>query len=673
MKSLPEIGDVVDDTYELVSILGSGGFGAVYRARQINMDRDVALKLLIASGPKFEEMVKRFRREVMAIRNLTHPNTVRIYDFRDDPEGLLYYTMEALDGKTLKQEVRQRGPLSPQRLHHVLLQVLKSLSEAHAQNIVHRDLKPANIMLVDMHGETDFVKVLDFGIAKLLHEDEDVEELTSAGILVGTLRYMAPEQIAGDDLGPYTDLYALGLIAVEMLTGASVFTGTGRWEVLQQQISDEPVRIPQAVLDTGLGPIIRRCLQKDRAKRYNGADEVIQALRSIDNSQLDAEPLYVSDGGEGWVPRGAEGLALGSSAEYELDSMNTVMIEERLDDRTDISEERPVHPDEHEKTIITDGPFGESEPQGVGGKVKKTVPMRPSLNKRSPAASAPPAVPQPPSMPGEGKSGSDLAARQEQALRGSQLAMSGFEVPKKSGGSKNAIIAAVVVLLIAGGGGVWMAMSNGDDDEPGGDDVQLSQDSLDEESQPEVAGLDEEKEEVSEVRTFYIDVENSGLRATVYLDDELRSRTPYRFDLEEGEEALLRLEARDHEDMEIVVSWDSDEELSFELEPIEEVEEEEDETVADRSASSSSPSGSRGTQPRRSGSRGTASRPSPRPAPQEPDDDDDDDPWVEISRSGDESADDDGGAAADDWVDLGSRSRSNDEDEEEEERDIPLF
>ncbi|MFU8806442.1 MAG: serine/threonine protein kinase, partial [Bradymonadaceae bacterium] len=147
MQGLPQPGDVLDGTYEIHSLLGKGGFGAVYLARQINMDRDVALKVLVAAGPKFEEMVKRFRREVMSIRNLTHPNTIRVYDFRDEPDGLLYYTMEALKGMNLKEIVVDSGPISPRRSRQILRQICKSLSEAHSYGIVHRDLKPANIML----------------------------------------------------------------------------------------------------------------------------------------------------------------------------------------------------------------------------------------------------------------------------------------------------------------------------------------------------------------------------------------------------------------------------------------------------------------------------------------------------------------------------------------------
>jgi eukaryotic-like serine/threonine-protein kinase len=293
MQGLPQPGDVLDGTYEVRSLLGKGGFGAVYLVRQINMDRDVALKVLMASGPKFDEMVKRFRREVMSIRNLTHPNTIRLYDFRDDPQGLLYYTMEALKGKNLKEAVAESGPISPRRAKHILRQICKSLSEAHSQGIVHRDLKPANIMLVDMHGETDFVKVLDFGIAKVIGdaEGDEGEQLTSAGILVGTLRYMSPEQITGEGIGPATDLYALGLITLEMLTGESVFAGSGRWEVLQRQVGEAPIELPEGVRRSPLGPLLEAMLKKRVDERIPTAAQVIAALDAIADAALGEHPL----------------------------------------------------------------------------------------------------------------------------------------------------------------------------------------------------------------------------------------------------------------------------------------------------------------------------------------------------------------------------------------------
>ena len=305
MQGLPEIGDILDGNYEILSQLGAGGFGAVFLANHIPMDREVALKMLLAHGPRPEEMVERFRREVMATRVLSHPNTVRIFDYKDREDHLLYYTMEHLKGDTLKHITKTFGPQSPRRVRHIAKQVLKSLSEAHSYKIVHRDLKPANIMLVDMHGETDFVKVLDFGIAKIMDTSEgenEEDQLTSAGMLVGTLRYMAPEQITGAPLGPMTDLYSLGLIMTELLVGKSVFAGTGRWEVFQKQISEDPIDLPAPVLQSPLGPILSKALSKRADQRYASALEMIEALEEIPASQLSQEPLMYADGSQFGVP-----------------------------------------------------------------------------------------------------------------------------------------------------------------------------------------------------------------------------------------------------------------------------------------------------------------------------------------------------------------------------------
>lgn len=689
MQSLPEIGDVLDETYELVSVLGTGGFGAVYRARQLNIDRDVALKMLVAGGPKFGEMVKRFRREVMAIRNLTHPNTVRIYDFRDNPDGLLYYTMEALDGKTLKEEVRESGPMSPRRLKHVLRQVLKSLSEAHAYNIVHRDLKPANIMLVDMHGETDFVKVLDFGIAKLLQDggedSEEIEELTSAGILVGTLRYMAPEQIGGDDVGPHTDLYALGLIAVEMLIGQSVFSGTGRWEVLQQQISDEPVAIPETVLASKIGAVIQGCLHKERASRFTSADEVLKLLGAIDDSALEQRPLYVSDGSGGWVPRGRGGsrstATVPVDSTVEIEEIDDLLIEEvddpfdaaktQLASRQEAFGNRDSDPSE-DKTLLTDAPFSSDG--------KKTVPM----------PAQPATTPQPSQGMGNanpfqtanrsGDTGEINAgpanqnARQEREVLGNQLQTAGVPTQPKSSDNKTMILVAVIAVIALGGGAAWIALSGDKDAEESEQDsvAEVSGEAEDpaenEEPPPEYAQDDEGSDEVEEeLHRVHIDVSNSSVRATVFLDEELMGRTPYEVDIADGEQLQLRLEARGFEDIEATLGVDTDEEYVVEL--IEEAEEESD-AVAERGGADDSGSGSAATGGARQDRGERQPTPTPRPQPEPVEEEPEENSWVDISR---DEAEEEESSEGDDWVELGPRDEPEGEEEDDDDNDIPLF
>jgi predicted Ser/Thr protein kinase len=281
--SIPGVGDAVAGRYQIDEQIGQGGFGVVFRATQIGMQRTVAIKTLLPGAMTRDDLVERFRREAMLARNLNHPNTIRLYDFGQTEGGLLYIAMEFLDGRTLGQVLRQDGPLEPARVQRITSQILKSLAEAHQHGIIHRDLKPANVMLQDLVGEPDFVKVLDFGIAKALDSrDEADSKLTKTGMGFGTAIYMAPEQIRGKGICAATDLYALGLVMVEMLTGQLVFDGDSAMDIALKQISEEPAPIPDWVLRGPLGPIIQRATQKKAALRYPSAVEMLRDLRAID-------------------------------------------------------------------------------------------------------------------------------------------------------------------------------------------------------------------------------------------------------------------------------------------------------------------------------------------------------------------------------------------------------
>ena len=713
MENLPDIGDVLDDTYELVSVMGTGGFGAVYRARQLNMNRDVALKMLVASGPKFEEMAKRFRREVMAIRNLTHPNTVRVFDFHDDPDGLLYYTMEALDGKTLSEELEERGPMAPRRVKRVVRQVLKSLSEAHSFNIVHRDLKPGNVMLVDMHGETDFVKVLDFGIAKMLddrnEEGERLEQLTSAGILVGTLRYMAPEQIAGESLGAHTDLYALGLISVEMLTGESVFAGTGRWDLLQQQISDDPVDIPAQVLNSGLGPVVTRCLQKDRDKRFRSTEAVLEMLDAIDDASVSDEPLYMPDGDGGWKPRESEAYSIPSSelseVDDELDELKTEVMDAPLstaepdesspnagasagadldDDRTEVSESPfadELKPTKDWEAVSVDD--SEEEP---------AVDERPQPREsRVDDTDATGEVP-------------DEVAAQEPMVPANEFSVPS-EITSKQDGSNRTLIAGVVGLVVVVlGAGIWMLAGEPEADETGQEagDEALAERAEDEESDEDRAreagttdreAADDSDDEESEVDAHAVKLRlEDDVVADVFVDDEKQGTTPHLVEFDE-ESVVVRFEADGYESLEARLHRETPEEVEVAMQPDEEDDDEAEEVIADRGEE---PSGSAGASGSGGGDRGTSSGDAASEpvagAPDETDESDeteepsdDDGGWVDTGGGAEETepeveADDEEEVADDEddgWVDIGSSDEADEEEaaEEaaEEDDDVPLF
>ncbi|HEY0195067.1 MAG TPA: protein kinase, partial [Kofleriaceae bacterium] len=215
------IDQVLNNRFKVESKIGEGGFGAVYRGLQLATGRKVALKLLHPEMTKDENLVARFRREGMVLCNLRDAHTITTYDFDQTPDGTLYIAMELLEGKSLHQLFHEEAPLEWRRVFKILTEMCSSLAEAHAQGIVHRDLKPENIYLETRSGNPEFVKILDFGIAKVMRGDSidpASPQLTATGQTLGTLEYMSPEQLMGKPLDGRSDVYALGVLAYEMTT-----------------------------------------------------------------------------------------------------------------------------------------------------------------------------------------------------------------------------------------------------------------------------------------------------------------------------------------------------------------------------------------------------------------------------------------------------------------------
>ena len=275
-------GTVLAGRYELADVIGHGGFGTVYRARQINMDREVAVKILPPQFLEINDVVERFKREAMLASRLRHPNTITLHDYGQH-ENLLYIVMELLLGEDLADLLKREGRLPPERIMHIARQVLKSLAEAHEQHIVHRDLKPENIFLSVVGDERDHVKVLDFGIAKLAlptsGEDDNGRRLTLSGSTVGTPTYMSPEQAAGEEVDGTTDLYALGIMMYEMACGRPPFHHKDPVKVMRAQLFEAvpPLRDPK-LLGTVLDRVIQKALAKDRDQRFATANEMLLAL-----------------------------------------------------------------------------------------------------------------------------------------------------------------------------------------------------------------------------------------------------------------------------------------------------------------------------------------------------------------------------------------------------------
>jgi serine/threonine-protein kinase len=268
-------GDVIGGKYRLEQRIGEGGFGAVYRARQLDLERDVAVKVLLPEAAASEAGLTRFLREAELAQRLTHPNTVRIYDFGRTELGAPFIVWELLRGRPLDVVLRD-GPLEPARVVNVGAQILKSLMEAHALGVVHRDIKPSNLFLTDHLGEADHVTVLDFGIAHVAGS-----AVTVGGTMLGTPAYMSPEQVSGGEITAATDLYALGLVLAECLAGAPIYAGSNGIGVALAQMSDAPVPLPEAVLRSPLAGVITRATRKDAALRPRSAEEMLSALAAV--------------------------------------------------------------------------------------------------------------------------------------------------------------------------------------------------------------------------------------------------------------------------------------------------------------------------------------------------------------------------------------------------------
>jgi len=287
----PFVGKVIDGRYEIQQRVGEGGMGVVYKARQISIDRVIALKMLNQQMANDPTWVQRFYNEAKACSRLQHPNTIRMFDFGQTTDGRLFMTMEFLDGISLRAAL-QNGALAPQRVIKILIQCCASLAEAHSIGIIHRDIKPDNVFLLNMAGSPDFVKLLDFSVAKLLEGDR---MKTQAGVVFGTPQYMSPEQGRGLPLDARSDLYALGILAFEMLTGNVPFHDDNPMTVIQMHlhagVPPMPDTVPYAVQQ-----VVRRALEKDAGRRYQSSGEMMQQCQQV-FAELTAGGMSIGAGG----------------------------------------------------------------------------------------------------------------------------------------------------------------------------------------------------------------------------------------------------------------------------------------------------------------------------------------------------------------------------------------
>ena len=281
------IGRVLCGRYRIDSVIGAGGFGVVFRATHLAVSQPVALKLMLGEHVSNASQVARFEREAMSVSRLRAPNTIRVFDFGRDEHGNLFIVMELLAGRPLSSVLAEAGALSPRRVAAIGVQIAKSLAEAHEAGIVHRDLKPDNIFLADLPGEEDYVKVLDFGIAKLVGEqDAGQNELTRQGAIIGTPTYMSPEQARGAPVDAKSDLYSFGVVLFRMLAGRPPFEAPSLITLAFMHNDEAPPDLaalgrPEDPIPAELVALVGQLLEKDPAARPASARALINALLAV--------------------------------------------------------------------------------------------------------------------------------------------------------------------------------------------------------------------------------------------------------------------------------------------------------------------------------------------------------------------------------------------------------
>jgi serine/threonine protein kinase len=274
------IGTVLDNRIQLLEVLGQGGMSVVYKAKQLNMDRLVAVKTLHIHLQDNPHSKGRFQREINSLCKLNHPNIITMYDCVFGEHGQPFVIMDYLKGRNLEYILNMEGAFPPQRAYKIILQICDALAHAHRNGIIHRDLKPSNIMFLDDY--EDLIKVVDFGLAKMAEENVSV---TRTGQVEGTPTYMSPEQWRGETPDHRTDIYSLGAVMYETLTGTEVFMGRAAHELLHKHLNERPRPFreanPEGSVPDKLERVVMKCLEKEPDDRYQSMTELKTALQKV--------------------------------------------------------------------------------------------------------------------------------------------------------------------------------------------------------------------------------------------------------------------------------------------------------------------------------------------------------------------------------------------------------
>lgn len=291
----PWIGRMLANRYAVERVIAAGGMGRVYLATQMPLGRPVAIKVVRTEiqGSR-QQFLRRFFLEASACARLTHPNIITIHDYGEAEDGNVFMAMEYLDGRSLDKEIKDTAPMTPERALHITIQVSRALREAHGKGIIHRDLKPQNVMLMEQGDERDFVKVLDFGLVKMLSSEEEKAEaeLTRAGVLLGSPNYMSPEQILGGTLDHRSDIYSLGVVLFKMLAGKNPFTRDAETDVIYKHVYHPAPTLASLgiVVPPVVEALVAKCLAKKASDRFASCKELVIALKDARREVMGQAP-----------------------------------------------------------------------------------------------------------------------------------------------------------------------------------------------------------------------------------------------------------------------------------------------------------------------------------------------------------------------------------------------